>query len=500
MNKHFLQIIAVAGLILSIIACEVPPYIDKPPAATNTLQPPATATPVPPPTNTPEPPPPPKGPVGADGLGDSFYPQMGNGGYDALHYTIDLTVDVDSNTIAGTTTIEAQATQDLGAFNLDFLGLEIGDVLVNDTPADFGRDGSELTITPSDVLLEGDAFTVAVAYSGEPDPVDDPGVPFAQIGWVAYEPGVFVLSEPSGSMSWYPVNNHQTDKATYTFRITAPKPYAVAANGLLKEEIDNGDTTTYLWEASDPMASYLATVNIAEFDLVTKEGPDDLPIRNYFPPGIDKETVAPFSLTADMIEFYSSFLGPYPFEAYGVVVMDTHFSAALENQTLSVFGLAAIDESVVAHELAHQWFGDSVSPAQWQDIWLNEGFATYFEVLWLEHTKGVEAANGLVSYWHEFLASEQTPAPADPPIEELFGTSVYLRGAWVLHALRLQVGDEVFFDILRTYYERFQYSHASTDDFIAVAEEVSGEDLGEFFDGWLFSDEIPPMPEMELSD
>jgi aminopeptidase N len=428
---------------------------------------------------------------GADGAGDPYYPHMGNGGYDVLHYTIDLSVGMSGNTIAGTTIIRAQATQDLGAFNLDFHGLEIGDVMVGGAPAHFSREGNELTITLPDDLPDGDIFTVTVTYGGVPDPIDDPGVPFARLGWVVYEPGVFVLSEPSGAMSWFPVNNHPTDKATYTFRITVAKPFVVAANGLLKEEVDHGDSTTYVWEAKDPMASHLATVAIAELAAMTEKGPNGLPIRNYFPPDADERVTAVFERTADMIRFYSDVFGAYPFEAYGVVVMNTDFPAALETQTLSTFGLAALDESVVAHELIHQWFGNSVSLSTWQDIWLSEGFAIYFEGLWREHTDGTFSLNDRMNRLYDSIVARRLPAPADPSVEGLFSATVYDRGAWTLHALRLQVGDEVFFDIVRAYYERFRGGNASTSDFIAVAEEVSNQDLAGLFEGWLFAHEVP---------
>ncbi len=432
--------------------------------------------------------------AGADGLGDPLYPQGGNGGYDAIHYTIELAVDMATNEIDGATTIDAMTTQELSAFNLDFHGLEIGRVTVNGAPAAFSRNGDELTITPDAPLPTDTAFAVTVAYSGEPEPVNDPGLSFAELGWKRYPPGVFTFSEPSGSKSWYPVNNHPTDKATYTFRITVDKPYVVAANGLLQEEIDNGDTVTYVWEASDRMASYLATVNIAEFQVQRLVGPDGLPIRNYFPPDTSQRMIDVFEPTGEMIAYFSELIAPYPFEAYGVAVMDQRFGAALENQTMSVFGRDMAFETVVVHELAHQWFGDSVSLARWQDMWLNEGFATYFSALWEEHQDGREALERIMDNSYQGMVNQKLPAPAYPEADELFGGAVYVRGAWVLHALRLEVGDEVFFDILRTYYDRFKDGNASTDDFIAVSEAVSGLDLTEFFDAWLFGDEIPEKP------
>lgn len=548
---------------------------------------------------------------GADSIGDPFYPPLGNGGYDAQHYTLELAVDVAQNTVDGTATIEAVATQDLSAFNLDFIGFEIGAITVNQAAAEWNHDAHELTITPAEPLPNGEAFTVSVAYSGSPSGLGLDSSLENLIGWANFGDGVFVASEPAGAAGWYPVNDHPLDKATYTLRITVPKPYMVAANGLLQETIDHGDTTTYVWEASDPAASYLISVNIGEFVMVTEQGPGGLPIRNFFPPQVADIAQINFGRTSDMIEFFSEIFGPYPFEAYGVVVVDTPLGFALENQTLTLFGvdragtIGALD-AVAAHELSHQWIGNSVSLSTWQDIWLNEGFATYASWLWFEHagsrtvldrqvtqtyheiaddtrnfvlnisreqvlglvqampqdeialpsadvaritellltdTPGEdqiadqvallppETVSGvqLISYMavlpfetaalssaeidelftlldlYEFLgtrmnipASHYVP-PGSPPQRDLFNQGVYQRGALTLHALRLEVGDEAFFQILRTYYDRYKYSNATTADFVAAAEEVSGQELDEFFDAWLYDPMMPDIPEMGLS-
>ncbi|MCJ7436082.1 MAG: M1 family metallopeptidase, partial [Anaerolineales bacterium] len=431
---------------------------------------------------------------GGDGVGDPLYPHMGNSGYDSLHYNIDLNVDVKRNFIDGTSTLEAQATENLSAFNLDFHGLDISNVTVNDSRADFKRVADELIITPAEALPQGQTFSVVVAYSGIPEPVMDAGIPGERIGWIYDQTTIFVISEPSGAMNWYPVNNHPTDKATYTFEITVPEPYIVAANGLLKNETDNGDTKTYLWEATTPMASYLATVNIGRFQVVTETGPNGLPIRNYFPTENLAEGISATKKTSDMIAYYSDTFGPYPFEAYGILVIPQDYSFALEDQTLSIFGQDMLDELIIAHELAHQWFGDSIILKSWEDIWLNEGFATYAEALWIEHSEGKESANQYMRDIYDEITAYDLSAPGTPRVDELFGESVYYRGGWVLHALRSQVGDEAFFEILHEYYTRYAGKSASTDDFIAVADEVSGQDLKAFFDDWLFGNQIPPMP------
>jgi aminopeptidase N len=543
---------------------------------------------------------------GADGIGDAYYPQLGNGGYDAQHYTLDLVVNVERNTVQGSATIDALATQPLAAFNLDFAGLEVEAVAINGAPVEYERQDRELVVIPAAPLADGEPFTVEVTYRGEPQPVRPEALP-VQMGWIHYGTGIVVAGEPVGASGWYPVNEHPLDKATYTLRVTVPEPYVVAANGLLQETIPQDGGVTYVWEAGDPIASYLVTVNIDDFVIQTENGPDGLPIRNYFPADIADEAATDFAPTANMIAYFSSVFGPYPFEAYGVVVADTRMGFALETQTLSVFSRNWVTDSrsieeTVAHELAHQWFGNSVSLAQWRDIWLNEGFATYASWLWFEHSAGPAAMDQAVTRtyqgivegtrqhaltvtrsqlvdhvaesardadmlapealaevarlvlpaedagpvvdglppdgvagadlpdWIHSLPFQQVTLggaelarlgellgfdawggrdlrllyspfapPGLAPPDDLFNPGVYYRGALVLHALRAQVGDAAFFDILATYYDRHAYGNATTADFVAVAEEVSGEDLGAFFDAWLADPVLPDIPAMGLS-
>jgi len=210
-----------------------------------------------------------------------------------------------------------------------------------------------------------------------------------------------------------------------------------------------------------------------------------------------------------MIDYFSGIYGQYPFEVYGSMVMNTDFESALENQTLSIYGIDMIDyedvegtELTVAHELSHQWFGDSISVADWGDIWLNEGFATYSEGLWIEHLDGREALDDWVDYLYTEVITypDYFVAPGDPPADDLFNGGVYVWGGLTLHALRLEVGDETFFEILPAYFERYQGGNATTADFIAVAEEVSGKDLKEFFDNWLYGKTIPPISALGLGE
>jgi aminopeptidase N len=544
------------------------------------------------------------------GLGDAYYPALGNSGYDVQHYTIDLSADVNYNTISGTTTIDALAATELPAFHLDLVGMTVEDITVNGAAATWERTEHELIVTPASPLPAGAAFTVAVTYGGTPQGVEMTGIPFLA-GWVNYGGGIMVASEPGGAAGWYPVNDHPLDKATYTFRITVPQPYVVAANGILTDTIEDSDQTTFVWEMRQPLASYLATVNIDEFVRVEEEGPNGLLIRNYFPPNLVDSATREFAKTADMIAYYESVFGPYPFEAYGVVVADAGFPFALETQSLTLFSRSWISgngsaEEAVAHELSHQWFGDSVSLSNWQDIWLNEGFATYASWLWAAHQNGPERMDRLVRETYAQIAADQqqyvaqvtknelvrafralpeitytrTPdevatlvrvllsdaasteeidayiagfpqvditgaelaqlvevlpfnivllhgdeireikgllgldvpvregyliqesgfaAPGIPAPDDLFNQGVYQRGGLVLAALRARVGDEAFFEILATYYATYRDSNAATADFIALAEDISGEDLGAFFDAWLYFAPLPDIPELGLS-
>lgn len=444
---------------------------------------------------------------GASGAGDIYYPDLGNGGYDVQHYTLDLMMDVETNLLAGVATLEVVATQDLSAFNLDFLNLKIASLTIDGVSAPYIHEGRELTVQPPQPLLNGQTFMIRVKYYGFPQSIRPEAIPF-EMGWSHYGTGIYAANEPSGAATWYPVNDHPTDKASYTFNLSVPKEYVAVANGVLEQTIQNGERVTYHWEARDPMASYLTTVHVNRFVLDETETESGLTIRNYYPERYLQEGIVAFSRQAEMIAFFETVFGAYPFEVYGAVVVDASFGFALETQTLSMFGREVLfgmggnAERIIAHELAHQWFGNYVSPAQWRDIWLNEGFASYAEWLWYEHNYGEDELENLVSQEYE-SASNVFWVPGrigEPSPTNLFNAGVYQRGALTLHALRLEVGDAVFFDILQTWLQRYANSTATTDDFIALTRELSGRDLTTFFEGWLFEDALPSIEEMGLGE
>ncbi|MFT5287040.1 MAG: aminopeptidase N, partial [Planctomycetota bacterium] len=256
------------------------------------------------------------------------------------------------------------------------------------------------------------------------------------------------------------------------------------------EEVDNGDSRTYVWRANDPMATYLATVNIAEFEVEISEGGHDVLLRHYFPVGTSEKARKPFARTSEMIEHFAHMFGDYPFESFGAVLSTESLGGALESQTMPVYSRGT-RESTVAHELAHQWFGNCVSFKSWEDMWLSEGFAVYAEWLWREHTGGSESMEKAAQRSYRFAKQRKYGAPADPGVSEVFSRRTYGRGPLVLHALRLEVGDELFFKVVRGWVDRYFNSNASTADFIKLAEAITARDLSELFDAWLFSATVP---------
>jgi aminopeptidase N len=275
----------------------------------------------------------------------------------------------------------------------------------------------------------------------------------------------------------------------------------------LVETVVGKTDQTFVWEMEEPMASYLATVVIGEFELQEGSASNGVPLRNYFAPAVVEAAGEIFARTGEMLAFYAGLFGPYPFDVYGVVVPDVDTGAAMENQTLSLFGRDVLNKRLsepvvgdiyISHELAHQWFGNSLTIARWRDIWLNEGFATYASWLWLEHDRGREALDQQVERGLGVLLSDDQSAPGDPGPNDLFTPSVYQRGALTLHALRQTVGDEIFFRILREWSTRYRYGNVWTEDFIALAEDEAQElvevDLAGLFESWLYGEGLPEMP------
>ena len=427
---------------------------------------------------------------GAPGLGDPLYPQAGNGGYDVGHYGLTLGYDPATRVLDGRAVITATAQQDLSRFDLDLRGFDIPSLTVNGRPAAFARDGQELIVTPAKGITQGTTFTVDVTYRGEPQVVTDPDGSIE--GWVPTDDGAFVVGEPQGSPAWYPVNDNPRDKATYDFAVTVPEALTVMANGVLvSNEATGSGRRTWIWREADPMAPYLSTATLGRFDLTTStiSTADGGKIPSYVAvdPQLAKGQV--LAKLPDIITYYSSIYGPYPFTATGAIVDSAKVVGySLETQTKPVFPYVP-DETTLAHEQAHMWFGDSVTLTAWPDIWLHEGFATWSEWIWSEHTGNKSAAQ----YFKQLYSTPAqdtgfwNPPPGNPgSAAAIFDGTIYDRGGMTLQALREKIGDAAFFRILREWAQQNRFGNVTTPQFIALAQRVSGRDLSGFFDVWLY--------------
>jgi len=438
--------------------------------------------------------PPPTGSPGSPGVGDPFFPFGGNGGYDIRHYHLDLTWQPDSKVLTGSETILATATQALSSFDLDLRGFTVKGVRVNGAPATFTRPApdntepaQELTITPKRALRQHVPFVVQVQYAGTPEVVTDPDD--AIEGWVPTSDGAFVVGEPQGSPGWFAANDTPTDKATYDVQLTVPDGLTAVGNGALVSQRSKNGLSTFHWLERYPMASYLATITFGKFDVTRGRTPGGIPTYVAVDPSQKTDAAPALAKLPEIVDYFSGLYGRYPFETVGAIVDDApDVGYALETQTKPVFD-SAPDEATLAHEIAHQWFGDAVTLTQWPDIWLHEGFATLSEWLWSEHTAGQSAHDRFAELLAEPADADQWAfPPANPGAPaNLFAGPVYDRGAMTLQALREKIGDDKFFTILRTWYRDHRYRNVTTAQFIALSEKVSGVDLDPFFTTWLYT-------------
>ncbi len=441
--------------------------------------------------------------AGSDGSGDPFFPKAGNGGYDVSHYSLTLDYDQPANFLSGTAVIEATATQNLRRFNLDLRDFyAISELTVNGAPAQFARPGAqEVQINPATNLDAGTPFTVEVEYAGKPKAIKDPDKSIE--GWVPTDDGAYVVNEPQGSPGWYPVNDSPRDKATFEFAITVPAGREALANGELISQTTTDGKTTWRWADDAPMAPYLATATNGDFQTDFYTDTNGLNFYDGVDPNTRRLIADPPNPTLaferldpqpEITAFFSGLYGPYPFTSGGGLVdWAPEVGYALESQTRTNYNRIPSATTVV-HEVAHQWFGNAVTPEVWPDIWLNEGFATFSEWIYAEMHGGPSAADTFDDVYETPADDEDLWFPAPAALHhpsQLFHTPVYDRGAMTLQALREKIGDEDFFNILRTWYADNKYGNVTTAEFIDLAEEISGQNLDQFFQVWLFEEGKP---------
>ena len=424
-----------------------------------------------------------------------YFPHRGDRSYSVAHYDLALSYNVDSNQLRGKAVLSAEALTDLREVRLDLSGLRVTKVTVDGAGSRFVVKRDHLVVRPAVPIDAGESFRVVVAYSGQPRPVPDGD---DECGWEELDDGVLVAGQTNGSPSWFPCNDRPDDKATYRIELTVPTAYHVVANGVCTSQWRSASTTTWVYEQREPMSTYLATVQIGRYVACPVTGAS-VPMSAVLPQRLLSRYDSAFGRQPEMLDFYARLFGPYPFAAYTVVITDDGLDIPLEAQGMSTFGsnfLTSDWENVrlVAHELSHQWFGNAVTLASWRDIWLHEGFACYCEWLWSEESGGRSADARARDHWRKLADLPQDLLLGDPGPDLMFDDRVYKRGALLLHALRLTVGDDTFFALLRTWVERYRYGSVTTVMFEALAAEVVDEPVADLFDAWLRHRRLPALP------
>ncbi len=436
------------------------------------------------------------GPVaspGASGIGDDYWPLDGNGGVDVLHYDIRDAYVFETGVLTGTTTLTVRATQALARFQLDFL-LPVSGVLVDGEPAMVSRlQRHELQITPATPVADDSRFTVEVTYAGHPGSLSYAG----ERSWAASDTEVVTMNEPHMAPWWFPANDHPTDKATFDVTVTGPATYQAVSNGLLIDRSLDGDLATTHWRSTDPMAPYLAFFALGRYDVVesVRAGlPSYVAVSQDLPDFVRSASRRTLAQSAQVTAWLGHRLGRYPFESTGGLATSLEVGFALENQTRPTYAdYSGTDLTTVVHELAHQWFGDSVSVRRWRDVWLNEGFATFMEAAYAEEHGGQSAQHWLLSKYQENRSGTDLwdLDITDPGADHIFDYPVYLRGGMALQALRHRVGDPVFWSVLRSWVADRRYGNGSIAAFQRLAERAAGRSLVRFFGVWLERTSVP---------
>lgn len=471
-------------------AAQVEPPASVPaPTSAPAADPPATSV-APPPTV----PAAPVEPSRSTSAGDRRLPSLGSADIDVEHYDVALTYGADPPGLSGTVTVSGVLTAATDQIALDADGLDVGRVTDDAGALSFELEDRELIVDLGRVHDVGSEFEIAVEYRVT---IPGGGGFFDRAGLFEgmSRPGVWAVNEPDGASTWLPVDDHPTDKATWTFAVTVPDGLTAVANGALVGSEPGTGGTTWTWDQTEPMAPYLITMLVGEYDV--REGGTSstgVELRHVVLSDRADTLDAYLGVTDEQLAYFAGLFGPYPFEHYGLALADSAPGLAMETQGMSLFSATDLDGALdvvqhvfLAHELAHQWFGDAVSPAQWDDIWLNEGFATYAQWLWTDHA-GLQSLDEVAA---TTLAGE-TPegGPVRRP-DELFGTVSYDEGALVLHALRSTVGDDAFFEGLRAWVREHRGGAGTTDQFVATMERVSGEDLDSFVGAWIDATDLP---------
>ena len=432
--------------------------------------------------------------AGAAGIGDPYFPLDGNGGYDVQHYAVDVRYTITTGELSGTTTVTALATQDLSRLNLDLV-LDATAVRVDGVPVTFSPGTHELVVTPTAPLAAGSVFTVTVDYRGAPGRTSYRGV----LPWVSSDTEAMATNEPKIAPWWFPANDHPRDKATFDIAVSVPSGNQAISNGSLVSTTSVPGWDTWRWRVAEPMVPYLAFFAAGRFDVESGVS-QGLPYLNAVSQGLSTSNRAKamrlMRRSPGVVRWLETQLGDYPFSSTGGVTTSLSAGFALENQTRPTYpflGNGRFGRNIVVHELAHQWFGDHVSVDRWRDIWLNEGFATWFEWRYDEAHGGRSAQSRLLARYADHTAADPMwdLRIGNPGSGNLFDFAVYDRGAMAIQALRHRIGEDDFRKVLRRWVDRRGGGTGRVGQFERLAEDVSGERLDGLFDAWLFSGRKP---------
>jgi aminopeptidase N len=455
---------------------------------------------------------------GAAGVGDRLFPQLGNGGYDAIHYDVDVryATSAPSQPMQGTVRMLARATQALSRFDLDFSGQSVGSIAVNGAPAAWTRDGEDLVITPRRPLPAGLPFVVTVsdfvAVPTVADPDDESTTAFFQ-----HSAGSATAGQPNWTHSFLPSNDHPSDKATFDLRFDVPAGETAVGNGVLVSKWTAGGRSHFVYLQRQPMATELIQLAVGDYDVTAVGVRSGVYLRDVTAKPITAQIQPLLGVTPSQMAWMQARVGRYPFDLYGSLVVEADIGFALESQTLELMDTSWFDdfgqgvwEPTLLHEMSHMWFGDSVSPKTWSDLWLNEGHASWYEFLYAaekgelaEDTQGYPDDEGYADFDDLMKAvyahgdqwrADDGPVALPTSADTLFSFQVYHGGALVLYALRQLVGADTFQRIERAWLQTYEGRSAGTDDFIALASRVSGRDLTRFLRDWVYGTTTPPMP------
>ena len=427
---------------------------------------------------------------------DPFYPDVGEPDLDALHYTVSLRWDPPTARLTGETTLDFRAPRALTTLQLDLAApMEPSEVRLDGSAVDYTHESDVLEVDGFAELAANSVHTLTIAYAGEPEPVETPTTrpDFDGVGWhTTADGGAWTMQEPWGAHTWYPVNDHPSDKAYYDFRVDTPASQHGVAGGQLVSDRVHGDRRVTRFYVSEPAAAYLTTIAIGDYRMVRDRGPDGLPLTYWVRPE-DERLLPQLYRSPELLGWLTRLLGPYPLRHAGVVLVPG--ISAMETQELVTMGARIpprLVPGVLLHEYAHQWYGDTVTPNNWPDLWLNEAFATYVQQAWTAEQGGRSLAR-----WESRLAAsdqetrDEDGPPGDYDRGEFAEASPYYSGMLMLLRLRDMVGAREFDVLLREWPQQHRNQTADRDEWIAWAENETGKDLEDFVLEWLTSETTP---------